>query len=133
MSVYNSILTGNSGGDCAGSLNNNYGNIIRDNSCSHDGLNTDPMLLLLAGSPAYYAPEAGSPAIDAGDTAYCLANDQRGLLRPTDACDMNLFAYEPVCYCALLAALPAESGARICSKRPADRRRNDVGRRRARY
>ena len=88
-SIVNSILTGNIGGDCAGTLNSNFGNLIRDNSCGHTGLNTDPMLLLLAGAPAYYTPEAGSPVIDAGDPAFCLANDQRGLLRPPDACDIG--------------------------------------------
>ena len=89
LKLYNSILTGNIEGDCSGALEANIGNLIRDGSCAHDGLAADPRLLLLAGSPAYYTPDLESPVVDAGDSAYCLANDQRGLLRPPDACDIG--------------------------------------------
>lgn len=89
LELYNSILTGNVVGDCGGSLEANIGNLIRDGSCGHDGLSADPQLLLLAGAPAYYSPNLESPVIDAGDSAYCLANDQRGILRAPDACDIG--------------------------------------------
>ena len=89
LELYNSILTGNVEADCGGTLEANIGNLIRDGSCAHDGLTADPQLLLLAGSPAYYTPDLESPVVDAGDSAYCLANDQRGLLRPPDACDIG--------------------------------------------
>ncbi|MCY4145801.1 MAG: SH3 domain-containing protein [Chloroflexi bacterium] len=89
LQLYNSILTGNVEGDCGGDLEASIGNLIRDGSCGHDGLSADPRLLLLAGAPAYYVPDLESPVIDAGDSAYCLANDQRGILRPPDACDIG--------------------------------------------
>lgn len=89
LELYNSILTGNVVGDCNGRLEANIGNLIRDGSCEHAGLSADPQLLLLAGAPAYYSPNLESPVIDAGDSAYCLANDQRGILRAPDACDIG--------------------------------------------
>lgn len=94
LKLYNSILTGNVEGDCGGVLEANIGNLIRDASCDHDGLSEDPQLLLLAGAPAYYSPNLGSPVIDAGDSAYCLANDQRGILRPPEACDIGAAEHE---------------------------------------
>lgn len=89
LQLYNSILYNNAGGDCAGSLNANIGNIIRDGSCNHDGITADPALLLLAGSPAYYLPREGSPAIDAGSPDHCTATDQRGIERQEGACDIG--------------------------------------------
>ncbi len=89
LQLYNSILSDNEGGDCVGSLNANLGNIIKDASCNHDGLTADPELLLLTGAPAYYLPQAGSPAIDAASPAYCLAADQRGIERAPAACDIG--------------------------------------------
>lgn len=94
LALYNSILTGNANGDCGGELEANIGNLIRDGSCEHVGLSADPQLLLLAGAPAYYAPNLGSPVIDAGDSAHCLANDQRGILRAPDACDIGAAEHE---------------------------------------
>ena len=89
LQLYNSILSDNEGGDCVGSLNANLGNIIKDGSCNHDGLTTDPELLLLTGAPAYYLPQESSPAIDAASPAYCLAADQRGIERAPAACDIG--------------------------------------------
>lgn len=94
LELYNSILTGNVEGDCGGTLEANIGNLIRDASCGHEGLSADPQLLLLAGAPAYYTPNLDSPVIDAGDSAHCLANDQRGILRPPDACDIGAAEHE---------------------------------------
>ncbi len=94
LELYNSILTGNIVGDCSGSLEASVGNLIRDGSCGHVGLGADPQLLLLAGSPAYYTPDLESPVIDAGDSAYCLANDQRSILRAPDACDIGAAEHE---------------------------------------
>lgn len=94
LQLYNSILSDNEGGDCAGSLNANLGNIIKDASCNHDGLTADPELLLLAGAPAYYLPQEGSPAIDAASPAYCLATDQRGIKRALAACDIGASEYQ---------------------------------------
>ena len=95
LQLYNSIISDNTGGDCAGSLNANIGNLIRDGSCNHDGLSDDPMLLLLAGSPAYYLPQAGSPAIDAAASNFCAADDQRGIQRLADSCDIGAAEHQP--------------------------------------
>ena len=93
LQLYNSILSDNTGGDCSGSLNANLSNIIKDASCNHDGATADPMLLMLSGSPAYYAPQEGSPAIDAANAAHCLDVDQRGLSRMPEACDIGAAEY----------------------------------------
>jgi len=87
--LYNSILADNDGGDCSGTLNATIGNLIRDLSCGHDGLSDDPNLLLLGGSPAYYLPQEGSPALDAASPDYCQLTDQRGIDRAPDACDIG--------------------------------------------
>ena len=94
LELYNSIVADNAGGDCSGTLNALIGNLIRDLSCSHDGLSDDPMLLLLGGAPAYYVPQDGSPAIDAASADHCLANDQRGISRDAATCDIGAAEYE---------------------------------------
>lgn len=93
LHLYNSLLSDNTGGDCAGTLNSNLGNLIADGSCGHDELTDEPMILQLAGLPIYFVPQNGSPVIDAGDNAYCLADDQRMLARPEDACDIGAAEY----------------------------------------
>ncbi len=113
--LYNSILSDNEGGDCNGSLNANLGNIIRDGSCNHDGLEADPMLLRLAGSPAYYLPQLGSPAIDAAVPEYCTTTDQRGISRLADSCDIGAAEHEAGIFTfqiqsALAALSPPDSG-----------------------
>ena len=95
LQLYNSIVADNMGGDCSGTLNALLGNLIRDNSCGHDGLSADPNLLLLGGSPSYYLPQEGSPAIDAAASDHCPATDQRGITRALDACDIGAAEYEP--------------------------------------
>jgi len=89
LQLYNSIVADNAGGDCSGTLNALLGNLIRDRSCGHDGLSEDPNLLLLGGSPAYYLPQEGSPALDAASSDHCSATDQRGISRVLDACDIG--------------------------------------------
>ncbi|MYE27041.1 MAG: hypothetical protein F4X87_07450 [Chloroflexi bacterium] len=89
LQLYNSILSGNAGGDCSGTLNALIGSLIRDGSCGHDGLTDDPMLLLLDGIPPYYVPQKGSPALDAASPGHCLLTDQRGIDRAPDACDIG--------------------------------------------
>jgi hypothetical protein len=91
--LYNSILSGNAGGDCTGTLNALIGNLIRDGSCGHDGLTGDPMLLLLDGVPPYYVPQDGSPALDAASPDYCLLADQRGIVRAPNSCDIGAAEY----------------------------------------
>lgn len=89
LHLYNSILGGNVEDDCSGTLNSNVGNLIQDGSCGHAEMVDDPMLLKLAGLPVYYLPQEGSPALDGGNTNYCLPEDQRGLERLTGYCDIG--------------------------------------------
>ena len=59
-----------------------------------DQVDVDPRLgpWLAAG---YFALAAGSPAIDAGDPATCLAEDGRGVTRPVgSACDIGAYEYK---------------------------------------
>lgn len=95
LQLYNSIVADNTGGDCDGTLNALLGNLIRDRSCGHDGISSDPNLLLLGGTPAYYLPQEGSPALDAASSDHCPATDQRGINRALDACDIGAAEYEP--------------------------------------
>ena len=115
LQLYNSILSDNTGGDCSGALNANLANIIKDGSCNHDGMTADPKLLLLGGSPAYYALQEGSPAIDAAAAEYCLAVDQRGLARLPESCDIGAAEYEQGAFnfqiqSALAALTPGSGG-----------------------
>jgi hypothetical protein len=64
----------------------NANNLIEDGSCS-PALSGNPNLGPLANngsSTLTHALLAGSPAIDAGNNATCLATDQRGISRPLD-------------------------------------------------
>jgi hypothetical protein len=109
----NSILAGNSGGNCFSgeSIITSKGyNLSSDGSCDFDGPgdlnNTNPMLGPLqnnGGPTKTMALLPGSPAIDAGSPSGCtdgqghlLKTDQRGQPRPntedTGGCDMG--AYE---------------------------------------
>ncbi len=89
LNLYNSILSGNAGADCAGTLNSNIANLIQDGSCGHDELVDDPLLLKLAGLPVYYLPQDGSPTLDGGDLNYCLTEDQREIDRLVGYCDIG--------------------------------------------
>ena len=96
LNLRNTIIAGNSGGDCFGRLNENINNLIADGSC-FAVLSGDPMLGELVapedGSPAYYPLLEGSPAIDAADDEYCPDTDMLGAARPQGAaCDIG--AYE---------------------------------------
>ncbi|MBN8727302.1 MAG: hypothetical protein J0H15_06295 [Xanthomonadales bacterium] len=56
-------------------------------------IDADPLLGPLAGDAGFapaLLPGAGSPAVDAGDAAYCVDADQRGVARPQGTeCDMG--------------------------------------------
>ena len=93
LHLYNSILSGNTVEDCSGTLNSNVGNLIQDGSCGHDELVSDPLLLKLAGLPVYYLLQDASPAIDSGNSSYCLQEDQRGLERLEGFCDIGASEY----------------------------------------
>jgi len=96
----NNIIANSVGEDCnSGYFLTNTQNLVEDGSCEAD-LSGDPMLGPLAdnGGPTQtHALLPGSPAIDAGDAATCIASpvsgkDQRGVKRPQGAgCDIGAF------------------------------------------
>jgi hypothetical protein len=110
MSIQNSIVANNSGGNCFGTLTSKGYNLSSDATCNLSGPgdrnNINPMLgpLQNNGGPTQtMALLEGSPAIDAGNPTGCtdglghlLKTDQRGNPRPniedTGGCDMG--AYE---------------------------------------
>ena len=106
LSLRNSIVYGNSGDDCSGTLTEEVGNIIGTGNCvivptPAPGDPTpvpvgpiDPRLGRAQGSPGYIPIAANSPARDAGDRAYCEEFDQRGVRREA-ACDIGAYEYFP--------------------------------------
>jgi CSLREA domain-containing protein len=98
LHLRNSLIANSpAGGDCgnSGTIATNINNLIEDGSC-FPALSGDPLLGPLGnygGSTQTFALLPGSPAINAGDSATCLATDQRGMARPQGAgCDIG--AYE---------------------------------------
>ena len=93
----NSILADNVGGDCLGGLSQSQANLIKDGSCDAE-TGGDPLLGDLVqpedGSPAYFPPLPGSPAIDAANSNFCPETDQIGTARPQGAaCDIGAIEY----------------------------------------
>ncbi len=106
-SIQNSIIAGNTDGDCVFTEIgfNNLNNFSGDGSCDllpprgGGGVIVDPMLGPLAdngGLTPTHLPLIGSPVIDSGDECACAQFDQRGLARPIDgdgdeevACDIG--------------------------------------------
>ena len=86
-------------------------NLISDMTCitplASDQQNANPKLGVLAlngGSVRSYAPQPGSPAIDAGDNNGCPAFDQRGYPRPIGpACDVGAVEAGRLLWLALLS------------------------------
>ncbi len=107
----NNILANSaSGGDCVnwgGTVSSAVSNLIEStgtNACGltngTDGniIGSDPLLSALAdngGTTQTMALQAGSPAINAGDSASCLTTDQRGNAR-VGVCDIGAFEYGAV-------------------------------------
>jgi hypothetical protein len=109
LSLRNSIIAGNTadlGKDCSGVVDSGGNNLIGwADGCSISagngnllGTRTAPIDALLGvlrnnGGPTFtHALLTGSPAIDAGNPATCLATDQRGVARPAGAaCDIGAF------------------------------------------
>ena len=89
MELYNSLLAGNTNGDCLGGVNASAGNLIVSGSCG-SAITADPLLGGLTGSPRHYPLGSGSPAIDSGDSNHCASVDQLGNTRPQGAgCDIG--------------------------------------------
>jgi uncharacterized repeat protein (TIGR01451 family) len=91
----NSLVADSIGGaDCInnGTIGENTNNLVADGSCSAL-LSGDPLLGALGdygGDTQTVSLLPGSPAIDAGDAATCLATDQRGIGR-VGTCDIGAF------------------------------------------
>ncbi len=88
ITIKNSIIANNTGGDCSGTITSSGYNLSSDASCSFnntgDTQNTDPLLGTLAdngGSTETHALLTNSPAIDTGDPAFVAPPDfdQRGI------------------------------------------------------
>lgn len=88
VTLVNSILANNLGGDCDADLEASIASLIGDQTC-HSAFSGDPMLLGLAGNPPYHALAAASPAIGKGNPSTCAANDQVGTRRPQGKCDIG--------------------------------------------
>ncbi|MDW8319206.1 MAG: choice-of-anchor Q domain-containing protein, partial [Anaerolineae bacterium] len=92
----NTLVAGSPlGGDClsSGTIGENIHNLVQDGSCS-PLLTGDPRLGPMAdngGPTETHALQPDSPAIDMGDPATCLANDQRSEARDDWACDIGAF------------------------------------------
>ena len=86
----NSIVVGDAAFPaCAGGLDEMVGNLSPDGSCSPKP-SADPLLDEPTGSPVYRPLRDRSPAVDAGDPAYCLETDQIGTPRPQGSgCDIG--------------------------------------------
>jgi len=107
VTLSNSILANSIGSqDCSqsgGTVTADSSNIIKDDGCATSALAVDPLLGPLAdngGSTQTHALLAGSPAIDAGNSAICAAapvngKDQRDIPRPQGAsCDIGAYEWE---------------------------------------
>ena len=90
--IQNSIIANSTGSNCVGISGNSF-NLSTDMSCTgfHQG---DPKLGALAdngGTTQTHALLANSAAFSLGDPSICQMhpNDQRGMERPTDRCDVG--------------------------------------------
>ena len=95
----NTIIAGNTGGDCFSEQHHDANSFIADGTC-YAPLSGDPMLGDLVepedGSPPYFPLQEGSPAIDAADSEFCPDTDQLGTARPQGAaCDIGAYEWVP--------------------------------------
>jgi hypothetical protein len=95
LSLTNTIVARNEGGDCAGNATASDHSLDSDGSCGVGTLSrTDPRLAGLAangGPTSTFALDPGSPAIGAADAARCQPEDQRHFVRPPGTCDIGAF------------------------------------------
>ena len=103
VSLKNTIVANNTGGNCSGTITSNGQNLDSDNTCglTHptDLPSVDPLLGPLqdnGGPTQTHALLPGSSAIDAGDDGAAPATDQRGVSRPQGAAsDIGAFELAP--------------------------------------
>ena len=96
ISLRNSILYGNPGGEIFGTADATY-SIVQGGYTGIGNLNADPLIGLLQDNGGFTQTMAllpGSPAIDAGEDTNCPATDQRGVTRPFGShCDIGAYEY----------------------------------------
>ena len=88
VTIRNSIVWGNAGGNVAGPLATVTNSIIQGGYPGTGVLNADPQFR----DAADLRLRPASPAIDAGDPETCAATDQRGVYRE-DTCDIGAYEY----------------------------------------
>ena len=108
LTAQNTIIAGNSGGDCTGTLTSTGYNLVGSTAgctftpAAGDQTNVDPQLGPLEGVPGWHPLLDGSPAIEAGNPAGCtdhagqrLLTDQRGFPR-FGRCDIGAYEWGEV-------------------------------------
>jgi CSLREA domain-containing protein len=109
VTVKNTIIANNTGGDCGGGVTSDGHNLDSDGTCAlavtGDQSGVDPLLEALAdnGGPTQtQALPADSPAVDTADNSGCPDTDQRAFPRPwdgdgdgTDTCDIGAYELIP--------------------------------------
>ena len=101
--ISNSIVAGNTGGNCFTPIPSGGHNIDDGATCGFKGTGdksgVDPKLGALGGHPGpslTQMPLAGSPAIDSADPTTCPTSDQRGVIRPqAGGCDIGAVEVAP--------------------------------------
>jgi hypothetical protein len=111
----NSIIAGNNGDDCGGSLESLGGNVLGAGCAdvASDTVTDDPELGALAdnGGPTLtHLPAQGSPAIDSGLAELCSETDQRGTARPIDGDGNGVATCDAGAVEAAFIATPANPG-----------------------
>ncbi|MGB7537376.1 MAG: right-handed parallel beta-helix repeat-containing protein [Anaerolineales bacterium] len=102
LSVINTIVADNSGGNCEGAITSGGHNLDTRSTCGFSGPgDISDMNAVLGplqdngGETKTHALPNNSPALEAGDDATCQKNDQRGVSRPQGLhCDMGAFEAE---------------------------------------
>lgn len=119
--IGSSIVAGNSGGNCAMAVPSLGHNLDDGTSCGFKGAGDKSGVEARLGplgehgglSPTQM-PLAGSPAIDAGDSATCATSDQRGVARPQGgACDIGAVELAPPSVATGAASAVTDSSATV--------------------
>ncbi|MCU1396412.1 MAG: hypothetical protein JWM34_4840 [Ilumatobacteraceae bacterium] len=98
IALYNTLVARQVvGRDCSSGVSADGANLDDDGTCGASATTSDPRLGVLAnngGPTRTFALLSSSPAIDAGEAAYCPATDQTGASRPQGpSCDIGAFEF----------------------------------------